>query len=68
MSGTSYIDKNHVIDNIADLKSCYLDIATSNNNNPDDGANPALFADEAHPNSVGHKAIYERIKIDLELN
>ena len=49
-----------------DVLTVRFDIATALNNDVSQGANTSLFvSDGLHPNADGHKAMFDRIKVDL---
>ena len=55
---------NNVIDTF-NLDGAKFDIATAINNNPVNGCDTSLFVDGCHPNVLGSKKMYERMRIDL---
>ena len=60
----SHISVNDMIEQNWNGRSFRFDIATSNNNDPQQGQNISLFADQFHPNSDGHAGMAKRIYLD----
>lgn len=60
----SHIPVNDMIEQNWNGRSFRFDIATSNNNDPQQGQNLSLFADQFHPNSEGHADMAKRIYLD----
>ena len=60
----SHISVNDMIEQNWNGRSFRFDIATSNNNDPQQGRNISLFADQFHPNSDGHAGMAKRIYLD----
>lgn len=66
LSGTESITKNAVIETV-ETEHCLMDVATAKNNDVSQGQNTSMFADAAHPNEKGHKAMYQRFIIDSSI-
>lgn len=64
VNGKSEINDN--LDSWGVFNGAYFDIATSLNNDPDQGKNPAYYENGsgAHPNGDGHKAMFDRLVVD----
>ena len=60
------IDPANYIINQVGVNGARFDLATSNNNIPSTGYNPALYGDAGtHPNELGNAEIYSRLLIDV---
>lgn len=66
LPGTESITKNAVIETV-ETEHCLMDVATAKNNDVSQGQNTSMFADAAHPNEKGHKAMYQRFIIDSSI-
>lgn len=60
----SHISVNDMIEQNWNGRSFRFDLATSNNNDPQQGQNRSLFADNFHPNAEGHADMAKRIYLD----
>ena len=65
ISGASVEARNEMIDAIG-TEHCLMDVATSVNNLAVT-QNATLYADGAHPNEIGHSAMYKRFVIDTSI-
>lgn len=65
ISGASVEARNQMIDAVG-TERCLMDVATSVNNLAVT-QNATLFADGAHPNEIGHSAMYKRFVIDTSI-
>lgn len=72
-NGNAYADHeavNAVVDSVClatgAIRGCLFDVATSIDNNPANGGNPALYdGDMIHPNVLGQAEMFKRFEIDL---
>lgn len=60
----SHLSVNDMIEQNWGGRSFRFDIATSNNNDPQQGQNTSLFADQFHPNADGHAVMAKRMYLD----
>ncbi|MDM7453975.1 SGNH/GDSL hydrolase family protein, partial [Lacticaseibacillus paracasei] len=59
-----HISVNDMIEQNWKGRSFRFDLATSKNNDPKQGQNLSLFADQFHPNAAGHADMAKRIYLD----
>ncbi|MDM7472178.1 SGNH/GDSL hydrolase family protein [Lacticaseibacillus paracasei] len=60
----SHVAVNNMIEQSWNGRSFRFDLATSKNNDPAQGQDTSLFADEFHPNAAGHENMAKRTYLD----